>query len=244
MFLNLFSWLVDEGSEVTRPKAVVNVDHADTGGAAIEHGEEGSQPAEAGTVAHAGGNGDYRRRHQSTDDAGEGAFHASDRHYDLRLVQSWEVVEQAMQPGDAHIVDSIDCVAHQLGNERCLLSHWEVGGAPTHHQYPGMGWGLLQLIDDNRAGGGLVGRLGHFLLDGGEAFLSDAGYQNPVALSAQSLHQGNHLLHRLALPEDNLRKAFAKRSVVIELGEAQILVGQDAKFGKSLFYGYLPRLDL
>ena len=31
MFLNLFSWLVDEGSEVTRPKAVVDVVYADTG---------------------------------------------------------------------------------------------------------------------------------------------------------------------------------------------------------------------
>ena len=46
-----------------------------------------------------------------------------------RLAELRQVVEQAVQPGHADVVDPLDVVAHQLGGDGGLLGHRQVGGA-------------------------------------------------------------------------------------------------------------------
>ena len=67
---------IDQIGLVTGPEAVVNVDDGYARSTAIEHGEQGGNAAEAGTVTDAGGDGNDRTRNQSTHHAGQCAFHA------------------------------------------------------------------------------------------------------------------------------------------------------------------------
>ena len=70
--------VIDAGGYAGSAEAVVYVDDGDIGGAAVEHAKEGGYAVEAGAVAYAGGDGDYRDRYEAAYYAGECAFHAGD----------------------------------------------------------------------------------------------------------------------------------------------------------------------
>ena len=53
-----------------------------------------------------------------------------------------------------------------------------------------------------------------------------AGHEHVLAAGGDPLDDGRDLLRRLAGPEDGLREAAAERPVVVDLGEAEVLVGQ------------------
>src|SRR5690606_21724254 len=59
----------DQACGARGAETVVDVDDADAGGAAVEHGEQRGEPGEARPVTHAGGDGDHRRRDEPGDDA-------------------------------------------------------------------------------------------------------------------------------------------------------------------------------
>lgn len=70
--------VVNHAGLVGGAESVIDVDDADAGGAAVEHGQEGGESAEGGAVSDAGGDGDDGAVGQTGDDAGQGAFHAGD----------------------------------------------------------------------------------------------------------------------------------------------------------------------
>ena len=66
--------------------------------------------------------------------ARQGALHARHRDDGIGLVEPVEVRDEAMQPGDAAVVDPLHTVAHGLGGDGGLLGHRHVGGARAHHR--------------------------------------------------------------------------------------------------------------
>lgn len=54
-------------------------------------------------------------------------------------------------------------------------------------------------------------------------------HEQARGMHCQRLNDRGHLLRRLALREDDLRKALAQAAVVVELGESEVLVGERAK---------------
>src|SRR5580704_3156624 len=85
-------------------ETVVDVDDGDVGGATVEHAEERGDASEAGAIADAGGDGDDRHGDEAADDAGKRAFHSGNTNNYAGLRQFFSMVEQAVNPGDANVV--------------------------------------------------------------------------------------------------------------------------------------------
>ena len=58
---------------------------------------------------------------QARDDARQRAFHPGDDDDDARRFQAAALAEQAMQSGDADVVQPLDVVAHEFGGARRLF---------------------------------------------------------------------------------------------------------------------------
>ena len=113
-------WLqaVDAGGNARGAKTVVDVHDGNIGSAGIEHTEQRRDAAEAGAVADAGGHGDHWQRDETTDDAGEGSFHSGNANNDASLRElALAMLEQAMNTGDADIVELIGAVTHHTRGE-------------------------------------------------------------------------------------------------------------------------------
>src|SRR5690606_8649873 len=120
---------VDLGRGVAGAEAVVDVDDGDAAAATVEHPKQRRQAAETGAVTDAGGNGNHRRAHKAGNDAGQGAFHSGDHDDDIRALDRFEPVQQAVNAGNADVGDAFDAVAHDLGGDGRLFHDREVAGA-------------------------------------------------------------------------------------------------------------------
>src|SRR5690606_18260248 len=117
----------DEARGARGAEAVVDVDDADAGGAAVEHGEQRGEPGEARPVSHTGGDGDHRRRDEPGDDARQRAAHAGDDDCDQSFFQRGEVAKDPVQACDARIFHGDDRMAKGLERAHRLLGDGLVG---------------------------------------------------------------------------------------------------------------------
>ena len=69
------------------------------------------------------------------------------------------------------------------------------------------------------------------------------GHDDVLALAGDAVHDGGDLLGRFALAEHRLGKAAAEGPMVVDLGKAQILVGQGAELVGGLIGRNPTRLD-
>ena len=105
----------DAGGEDACAEAVVDVHDADARRAGVEHGEQGREPAEARAVADAGRHRDHRRADEAADHRRQGALHAGDDDEAVGAVEDRPGGDQAVQPGDADVVDPLDAGAERRG---------------------------------------------------------------------------------------------------------------------------------
>src|SRR6266550_57213 len=125
---------VDAGGHAGGAETVVDVDNGDVGGATVEHPEECGDAAEAGAVADAGGNGDDRHGDEAADDAGKRAFHSGNTNNHARLRQLFSMLEQAVNPGDANVVQMLGAVAHHAGRQERLFRDGNVARPGGNHE--------------------------------------------------------------------------------------------------------------
>src|SRR5207249_6639522 len=109
-------------------ETVVDVDDGNVGSAGIEHAEERRHAAETGAVADAGGNGNDWYGHEPRDDTGQGAFQSGHTNNHARLGQFLAVLEEAMNAGDANIVEMLGAVARHARGEERFLGHGNDAG--------------------------------------------------------------------------------------------------------------------
>ena len=76
-----------------------------------------------------------------------------------------------------------------------------------------------------------------------ETVRADLGHQQPVAAFNQSFGDLRNLLRSLARAVYNLREAASQLPVVVDLGIAQLLVGQVGQPGQGVLDADIPRLD-
>ena len=128
--------MVDPAGEEARAEPVVDVDYTHAAGAGVEHAQKRRQAAKVGPVAHAGGHGDHRAVHETSQHTGQCPLHPGDGDQYAGLHDLREPRLQPVQPGHAHIVDPLDLVAQRLGGQRGLLGHGDVAGpAGGHHDF-------------------------------------------------------------------------------------------------------------
>ena len=116
-------------------------------------------------------------------------------------------------------------IAQRLGGQRGLLGHRQVRGAGRGHHDEADSIHRLGTHDE-QARGGVVDTRHAGGLDGGRGRRVASRGEHVGVVHGQARDDRHHLLGGLARAEDGLRPAGAQRAVQIELGEAEILVGQ------------------
>jgi hypothetical protein len=101
----------------------------------VEHREEGGEPFECRTVADRGGQGDDRRAGQPGDDAGQGAVHPGRDDDDLGTAQEGDLVQNAVQAGNADVDQCLGCPTEVAGGELRLASNRDVGGSGRDNEH-------------------------------------------------------------------------------------------------------------
>src|SRR6266550_1790623 len=140
---------VEAGGHAGGAKAVVDVDNGDVGGATVEHPEERGDATEAGAVADAGGNGDDRHGDEAADDAGKRAFHSGNTNNHARLRQLFSMLEQAVNPGDANVVQMLGAVAHHAGRQQRFFRYRNVARPGGNHEDRSFSGNFLDALDDD-----------------------------------------------------------------------------------------------
>ena len=219
---------IDQAGNVSCAETVIDIDHGDVAGTAIQHAEQRGKPVKAGPITHAGGNGDDGTGDQAADHTGQGAFHAGADHYHPRLCQALAIVHQAVNSGDADIVDGVHIIAHQLRRDLRFLRYGDVAGAGTDHGNSALAVNGVVAPEANGAGERQVLRIGHPGGDHGGAFAIGARNQDVTGVSYQALRDGHHLFRSLTFGEDDLWHAMTKGAMVVDLGEAEVFKGHMA----------------
>ena len=93
-----------------------------------------SQAFESRSIANAGGNGDDWDSDQSSDDAGQSAFHAGTDDDDARFGQHPAMGEQTMNAGDSYVVEMLDAIAHEFGGDDRFFGNRDVAGSGGNHR--------------------------------------------------------------------------------------------------------------
>jgi hypothetical protein len=145
---------------------VVDVDHRHAGGTRVEHAEQGREAAERGAVTHARRDSDDRHPDQPADDGWQSAFHAGDDDQHVQLVEAVANGEQAVQPGDADVVDGHGvCTVYDDGQRRFGRDRGVRGACGDDADPAPSGWeraegrGPGHRVDLGADGGGGVHRL-------------------------------------------------------------------------------------
>jgi hypothetical protein len=144
-------------------------------------------------------------------------------------VEGGEVVEQAVDTGDTDVVDALDFGAHELGSDGGLLCDGQVGGAAAEHGDAGSA-SLAAAVDSDGAGGLVVGGVREGGAHGLVRFERGAGDEHAVGAFGEAGGDRGGLVGRLALGEDDLGEGVTEGAVVVDLGEPDVLVGEEAQF--------------
>src|SRR5205807_5022030 len=94
---------------------------------------------------------DDRYRDEAADDAGKRAFHSGNTNNHARLRQFFSMLEQAVNPGDANVVQMLGAVAHHTGREKRLFGDGDVAGPGGNHEDRSFSGNFLDALDGDRA---------------------------------------------------------------------------------------------
>src|SRR5256884_725472 len=155
------------------------------------------------------------------------------------------MIDDAVHPRDADVVEARHLAPHQLRGDAGLLRDGDVRGPRGHDKHrPSV---RLRRGPDRNDRRSLVvrhplpvQRLSEPLIDGA----GGAGRQHQVVGLAHPLRDLDDPLRRLAQAQDDLRISAAEVAVGVELREPEVLVRQIAEGLHRLAHGDLPRLQV
>ena len=236
---------VDARGDAGGAEAVVDIDDGDVGSAGVEHAEESGNSTEAGAVADAGGDGDDGDGDKPANDAREGAFHARNADNHASLGELAAMVEEAVNAGDADVVDGFGVVSHHARAEQGFFGDGNVAGACGDDGDGAFPQNLIIALDGDYAGIGM--KFGGFAeaFYGSEDFGVHSSDQDIVAggLLEHGADDSGDLLGRFAFSEDDFGEALAERAVMIDFGEAQVFKGEMLEALDGGVAGQFPALD-
>ena len=133
-------------------------------------------------------------------------------------------MQQPVYPGHAHIEEAVHLAPHELGRDGRLLGDGYIRGPGRDHQYPPLA-SFLDSTENECQGTGrrVMVRLGMGGAHGCGLVLINPGDQDIVPIPLDRTEDGDHLLGRLSLGQDDLGKSLPKVAVRIDLGESEIL---------------------
>jgi hypothetical protein len=217
---------VDQRCHIPGPKPVVDIDHAHVRRAGVHHAQQRRQAFERRAIADAGGHGDHRHSDQASHHAGQRPFHPGTHDDNSRPGQRFAMRQQTVNAGDAHVVEALHGISHNLGCHHRLFRHRNVAGSRRDHRDRALAIFRLVTPQGNGAGLLVIHRPRKFLLHRRELFFVGARRQHVAAMFRETRKDPGNLRGSLALPEDDLGHAHAQPPVMIDLGESQVFKRQ------------------
>src|SRR6185312_3510125 len=139
------------------------------------------------------------------------------------LLQAFAVVHQAMDTGDADVVDGIDFVAHDFGGDLRFFGDENIAGAGADDGDASFaGYGAVAPEAD-RAGDGKMLAFRKGFEYNARGFRRGSGDENVFRTREQGARDGDDLIRRFAQAENDFGHPVTQRAVVIDLGESEIL---------------------
>jgi hypothetical protein len=222
---------IDQARYIGGPKAVIYIHHAYVAGAGVQHSQQGGQAFEGGSVADAGGDGDYGNSDQASDYAGESAFHAGADNDDAGFGEDGAVGEETVDAGDSDVVEMLDAVAHEFGGDYGFFGDGDVAGAGGDYRDHSFAVELAVAVEGDGSGERAVdgfGDLGRYSV---KLFFSRARGQDIAFVLGQLRENLRHLGGSLALAENHFGHALAEGAVMINFGEAEVFEREMAQTG-------------
>jgi hypothetical protein len=207
---------------VAGAEAVVDVDDRHAAAAAVEHAKQGGDAAEAGAIPDAGGHGDDRFGDQPGNDAGQGAFHAGDHDQDVCALDLFVAIQQTVESRHAHVEESFDAVAHDIGGDGSLLGHRNIAGARAEDGNDARSFRQGLFRDRDATGFRVMDGVFEFPADGPRMEGSDPGDEHWLFLFGELGGDPDHLFRGLPGAEDDFRKTFSQRAVRVHGGKAEL----------------------
>ena len=149
-----------------------------------------------------------------------------------------------MQAGHAHVHQPHDLAVHELGGQRRLLGHRRVRRPGAGHHDAGHGLHILAPVDDDDPGGLVVDGVGHGRDYRGGGILGYAGCEQPVRAAEHRGGELGDLRRGLTVAEYHLGEALAEGAVVVDLGEAEVLVWARGEPLGGFVSRHAPGLDI
>ena len=118
--------MVDRTRDRGRSEPIVDVDDGHSGGAAVEHPEQGCETSETSTIPDTRGYCDNWGADEPPDHTRECALHPGNGDDDLCTVETLPFDQYPMETSDANVIDRLDIVAEEFGTDPGFLGHREV----------------------------------------------------------------------------------------------------------------------
>jgi hypothetical protein len=138
------------------------------------------------------------------------------------------MIEQAVQARHADVEHALDVAAHQLRRDGGFLGHGQVGGAAAEDGDAGL-FRLITPVDGDAARGLVVDRVLDLGRDGLVRQPVRARDEHAVGAFDEAAGDLGGLRGLLSLRQDDLRERVAQRAVVVDLGETDVLVREQAQ---------------
>lgn len=179
-----------------------------------------------------------------SDDAGECAFHPRHHDHDADSLEHIALVEQAMNPRDAHVVDPLDADAQHPQRLRAFLGDRQVPRSGADEGHGALAQGRDGSLLDGRGPRELdVGELRERRTDCGRLLAVEPRDEHVLARACELPRNPHDLGGRLSVAQDYLGNALADGPMVVDRRVTQIGVGQVLQLGQRVVDGRLPLTD-
>ena len=131
-----------------------------------------------------------------------------------------------MEAGHSDVVKGIDVVAHHLQRHDRFLGNGHVGCPGRNHQDCAFTVNLRIFLNNNGARPLMVFGLGSNPFHTLEVRGGTPGNQDVMVVPVHRFDDARDLIDRFTFAENHFRKALPKGSMVIDVGEAEILERQ------------------
>ncbi len=207
---------------VSGTESVIDVDHGDSASAAVEHAEEGGEPAEVCAVSDTGGDCDDGATDESGDGAGECAFHSCYHDENGTAFEVFAHGEEAMDSGDADVRDTEDGVAEEVEGDGGFIGDGEVGGAGAHDPDEAAAFWEGLSFDGDAARGGVPFGVGDAFGDGFEVPFGDAAREDETVFFDDDGGDVADLLRGFSRAEDDFWETATTLTVGINARKTEI----------------------
>lgn len=180
---------------------------------------------------------------ESPHDAWQDAIHSRNYDNDVGVKQAIFFPKQAMDTGNAHVVQSLNTTSHHLGRDASLFRYGDIGGAGGHHQNMAVHLPPCRVDhDEPRVRIVLRSSIKAANCPGDRRFRASG--QKRASFFDQGASDRHDLFRGFPITEYDFGESLPQRPMVIKRRKAKIFIRERSKALEPLLDGQSPHMDL